>query len=171
MARRPRIKCGAVAFGTSLALALIAGGALAKPWKQLAPSPLASDSSYAAFLAQPSDSLTAAQLSWLAVQRDWRVQREAEHTWSSSRSITDSRHGPEHRARRSDARFAALASQPYVALPDSDRAWLVAESAAQLASRESLERSQVFGLVTFGVLVGVLIGAVLWSGGVFYPQY
>jgi len=85
---------------------MLAGVAHAKAWKKWAPGPLASDSTYAAFLARPSDSLTAAQLSWLAVQRDWRAQRDAEETSYSSRSITES--GRPHPVRPGDKRFAAL---------------------------------------------------------------
>jgi hypothetical protein len=161
MTRRPRMGVGCALFGASIAVALLSDAAQAKPWKELAPSPLASDSTYAAFLAQPSDSLTAAQLSWLAVQRDWRLQREVEHTWSSSSSITVSRHGSEHYERRTDVRFAALASQPYAALPDTDRAWLVAENAAQRVARESPERSGELLAVAIVAAIGGAIAATL----------
>jgi hypothetical protein len=143
----------------SIALVLPAGVAHAKPWKKWAPDPLDSDSSYAAFLARPSDSLTAAQLSWLAVQRDWRAQREAESGSPSPASITDSGHWHPHPARRTDARFAALASRPYEALADSERAWLVSENTAQQVARSSQGRSSGgAGLLLVGLLIGALAG-------------
>lgn len=133
-------------MGAAVALALLAGVVQAKTWKQWAPDPLASDSTYAKFLARPSDSLTAAQLSWLAVQRDWRAQRDAEvEPWSPTSITTTGRGGP-HPGRHTDARFAALASQPYEALADTDRAWLVAENTAQQVARESQRGSRGVGI-------------------------
>jgi hypothetical protein len=162
-ARRHRFGPRRAALGVCAAVALLAGVVQAKSWKKLAPSPLASDSTYAAFLARPSDSLTAAQLSWLAVQRDWRAQREAEGAKEpSSLSITDSRHGYTHHARPTDARFAALASQAYAALPDTDRAWLVAENAAQRVDRESPDKSSAMvGIAILAAIAGAVAATVL----------
>ena len=129
MGRWPRIGVKGAALGASVAVALLAGVVHATPWKKLAPGQLALDSTYAMFLARPSDSLSAAQLSWLAVQRDWRAQRDAETESSSPMSITDTGLGHPHPTRRSDARFARLVSRPYEGLADTDRAWVVAENA------------------------------------------
>jgi hypothetical protein len=148
------------ALGATVALALFAGVVHAKPWKKWAPDPLASDSTYAKFLARPSDSLTAAQLSWLAVQRDWRAQRDAEAEPWSPTSITSTGHGGPHPARHTDARFAALASQPYEALADTDRAWLVAENTAQQVARESQRGSSgvVGGLILLALVAAAAVG-------------
>jgi hypothetical protein len=112
-------------------------------------------------LARPSDSLTASQLSWLAVQRDWRAQRDEEALPSTGLSsltppVRESEHP--HFVRRSDARFAALASRPYAALADSERAWLVAENAAQLVERGA--PSAGGGVVGVILLAGV-VGAAM----------
>jgi hypothetical protein len=145
---------------------MFTGAAHAKTWKKLAPDPLASDSSYAALLAQPSDSLTASQLSWLAVQRDWRAQRK-EETEPSPASITESRNV--HHSRPGDKRFAALAAQPYAALPDTDRAWLVAENAAQRVVREnSSDGSGAMGLFVLLVVAAALAATATW--GYVYSQ-
>jgi hypothetical protein len=153
-------------MGAAVALALLAGVVQAKSWKQWAPDPLASDSTYARFLARPSDSLTAAQLTWLAVQRDWRAQREAETEPWSPTSITSTGRGGPHPARHADARFAALASQPYEALADTDRAWLVAENTAQQVARESQRRSEgvAGGLILFALVMVAGMGLAIAYG-------
>ncbi len=156
-----------------VAFALLTDVANAKPWRKWAPGPLASDSSYAALLARPSDSLTAAQLTWLAVQRDWRTQRDAESTTSSSASITET--GRPHLARRSDKRFTALVARPYAALADTDRAWLVAENAAQQVARESEGGSAgAIGILLMAAIVGVLAAAVVTAyviSHTYYPPF
>jgi hypothetical protein len=159
MGHSPGISMRGAALATSVAVALLAGVAHAKPWKKWAPGPLDSDSTYAVFLTRPSDSLTAAQLSWLAVQRDWRAQRDAEAE-PPSMSITDPR--PQHRSRPGDRRFAALVSRPYEALADSDRAWLVAENAAQRVARESHGRAGGVIVISFlTVIVGIVVAIVV----------
>lgn len=164
MGRRPRISVKGTALAASVAVALLAGVVHAKPWKQWAPGSLASDSTYAMFLARPSDSLSAAQLSWLAVQRDWRAQRDAERESYSPTSITDTGQGHPHPVRRSDARFAALVSQPYEALTDMDRAWLVSENTAQQVARGSQrDASGVGGIVILAALVGALAATLLFA--------
>lgn len=72
-------------------------------------------------------------------------------------------HRSPHVARRTDARFASLASQPYEALADSERVWLVAESAAQVAMREAGvgQGNRGGGALVVGLLVGVVGGALL----------
>jgi hypothetical protein len=150
-----RISVRQAALGAAATVALLTGVADAKPWAKWAPAPLASDSTYAAMLARPADSLTASQLMWLAVQRDWRAQRDEEA--QSAAAYTE--FGRWHRARRTDARFAALVSRPYAALADSERAWLVAESAAQRADRGSqpgAKSSAVVGIVLLAGLAGAL---------------
>src|SRR5204863_181411 len=86
------------ALGVVVGLGLLPDVAHAKTWRQWVPGPMASDSSYAAFLAQPSDSLTAVQLMWLAVQRDWRTERDLESDSPSKPSITETGR-PRHVAR------------------------------------------------------------------------
>lgn len=166
MGHRPRINVMGAAFGASLAVALFAGVVDAKPWRMWAPGSLASDSTYAAFLARPSDSLTAAQLTWLAVQRNWRAQRDAETESSSPMSITETGHP--HVTRRTDARFAALVSQPYEALTDTDRAWLVAENTAQQVALASQGRS---GGVMGGMILGALVGALAGMSAIAYAIF
>src|SRR5580765_1749849 len=172
MGRRPRIGVKGAAMGAAVALALLAGGVQAKSWKQWAPDPLASDSTYARFLARPADSLTAAQLSWLAVQRDWRAQREAEAEPWSPTSITSTGRGGPHPGRHTDARFAALASQPYEALSDTDRAWLVAENTAQQVARESQRESMgvAGGLILLALGVAAAVG-VAYAYGISHSSY
>jgi len=158
-----------VALGAAVAVASHADIAHAKSWAKWAPAPLASDSTYTALSARPADSLSASQFTWLAVQRDWRAQRDEEARpsaapFSLTSPVTESRHP--HRARRGDARFAALASRPYAALADSERTWLVAESAAQLADREEhsgTEPGTTFGFVILGALVGFLGGGLVFA--------
>jgi hypothetical protein len=147
-------KACVTALGTALALVFLTGVGHAKPWKKWAPDPLASDSAYAVLSAIPSDSLTASQLSWLAVQRDWRAQRAAEAAGTSPTSIT-STPGPVHSVRPNDKRFAALAAQPYAALADTDRAWLVAENAAQQVAG-STHTNSMGGLLIFVAVVAGL---------------
>ena len=127
-----RVSAREATLGALVVVALLTGVAHAGLWRKWAPDPLASDSTYRAMLARPADSLSAAESSWIAVQRDWRAQRDAEAP-SSSISV---QHRP-HPVRPGDERFAALASRPYAALADSERAWLVAENAAQRIARES----------------------------------
>jgi hypothetical protein len=153
------------ALGAAIAVALLAGVAHAKPWAKWAPAPLASDSTYAALLARPADSLSASRLLWLAVQRDWRAQRdeEANPTPSDRHSITSppARSAHPHIARRTDARFAALASRPYPALADSELAWLISENAAQIAKREAPSANGVGAGIFFGLLAGA--GLAYWA--------
>ena len=170
---RNRFSSARQVLGGAVVLALLTGVADAKPWRKWAPGPLASDSSYAALLARPSDSLTAGQLTWLAVQRDWRTQRDAESTTSSSASITET--GRPHLARRSDKRFTALVARPYAALADTDRAWLVAENAAQQVARESQGgSSSAIGVLLMAAIVGVLAAAVVAAyviSHTYYPPF
>lgn len=142
---------------TALTLASIAGVAQAKPWTTwatLAPGPLASDSSYAAFSALPEDSLSTGEFSWLGVQRDWRRQRRSEARGEApGLASTVTGVGNPHRDRASDKRFAKLASRPYAALSESDRAWLIVENAAH---------NEASGISTGGKVVGaVLIAGIL----------
>jgi hypothetical protein len=163
-------KASVIALGTALTLAWLTRVGHAKPWKQWAPDPLASDSAYAALSAIPSDSLSASQLSWLAVQRDWRAQRAAEAAGSSPTSITSTT-GPVHSVRPNDKRFAALAAQPYAALADTDRAWLVAENAAQQVGRDS--HSSGYGFLVLVAVVAVIaaIGAIAATSAVVHPAF
>ena len=101
-----------------------------------------------------------AESSWLAVQRDWRAQREAEAP-SSSLSKTKPRAHPK---RAGDERFAALASRPYAALADSELTWLVAENEAQRRARESqrgANPASVTGIVLFGVLAAMFVTLII----------
>ncbi len=91
--------------------------------------------------ARPADSLDVDELAWFDVQRDWRGQRRGDLP---------------HRARENDGRFAALASQPYAALSDKERAWLVTENAAQRVGRDSSA-----GGIVVGVVIAVAVGAVI----------
>ncbi len=152
-----------------MALVSLAGVAGAKPWDKLAPAPLGSDSSYAALSARPADSLSASQLTWLWVQRDWRAQRELETRPLEARTISSvgiyaGAPGAPHPPRRADARFARLASLPYEALTDGERAWLVEENAAQRAARENEgDGSAVAGGVALGLLAGFVGGIVAFG--------
>lgn len=149
-----QVRAREAALGAVVVFELVASVAHAKQWSKWAPDPLASDSAYKVLSARPLDSLSVAESSWVAVQRDWRAQRQAE-TPSSSIKV---KHSP-HPARRGDERFAALASQPYSALADTDRAWLVAENEAQRTARESQKRDSIRGVAIFGAAVLVLIAA------------
>lgn len=156
-----------VALGCAALLTLFTGIACAKPWSKWARSPLASDRTYAAMAARPADSLSAHELQWLTVQRDWRAQREQEAHGTSGISESWYPHHP----RDADERFAELAARPFTALADSERAWLVAESAAQHGERSSEpphSGSNLLGVVFVSALVGaitaiVIIGAALNS--------
>jgi hypothetical protein len=149
-----------IAWTTVALLAVAAAPASAKPWKKWAPAPLASDSSFAAMQARPLDSLSAMQYKWLEVQRDWRGDREAE---GRKRVWPDELY--EHRARRTDKRFAELASKPYEALADSEKTWLVAENAAQREVREAVgSAAGIVGGVLVGALVGVIAGVAIFLG-------
>ena len=145
-----------VALGTAVTMALLTGMAHAKPWAEWAPDPLASDSAYAALSALPPDLLSAGELSWLAVQRDWRTQRTEEKR--SAGSITQSWHP--HRVRLADERFAALASRHYAALADTELAWLVAENRAQHWDRgpTHIERRSGAGTIFLAAIAGGLAG-------------
>jgi hypothetical protein len=132
-------------------LVSLAGSALARPWTTLAPSPLASDSSYAALSALPADSLDTNQFGWVAMQKDWRRQRAAEDV-GPNRGIASE--GPEHAPRAGDARFAKLASKPYAELTDSERTWLIVENAAQRS-----DRADPPGHTGVVVLVSAVLGA------------
>jgi hypothetical protein len=81
------------------------------------------------------------------------MEGTATSTSTSRTSITEG--GYTHHARSGDKRFAALAAQPYAALADTDRAWLVSEHAAQTAARES----QSGGSGSFGILALILVVA------------
>lgn len=120
---------GRGAICTTALVALLAGNAHAKPWSKWAPSPLASDSSYAALSARPADSLGIDEFAWVEVQRDWRAQRNAEISGASRSSLTN--YGRPHHVRSSDGRFAVLLSQPYEALTAPELAWLIAENGAR----------------------------------------
>jgi len=147
-------------------LSLLTGAAHAKSWLKLAPPPLASDSSFAALSAMPADSLDASVREWLVVQRNWRAQR----AWDDAPAPTGISEFPgpagtapvlriRHLSRHSDARFAELASRPYAALADSDRAWLSRESERQRdALVTHLEARSGNGGVY--LLAGLLLGAV-----------
>ena len=144
----------------ALAVVALAGSAEARSWAKWAPDPLGSDSSYGALSARPADSLTALQLAWVAAQKDWRLQRSSEVGDARTRSSITSPWSA-HVARRTDERFARLASQPYESLADSERVWLVAESAAQIAVREAGmgQGNRGGGALVVGLLVGVVGGA------------
>lgn len=151
------------ALGAAVTVAWFAGVAQAKPWAKLAPAPLGSDSSYTAMSARPADSLSASELTWLWVQRDWRAQRELETRPLEARSISsvgiyDGTPGAPHPPRREDARFARLASLPYEALTDGERAWLVEENAAQRVAREDEGGSGAVGWVGLGLVAGFIGG-------------
>jgi hypothetical protein len=168
MGRRSWMVRGAAALGAVVTVAWFTGVAQAKPWAKLAPAPLASDSSYAAMSARRADSLSASELTWLWVQRDWRAQRELEtRPWEaraiSSVGVYAGAPGAPHPARREDARFARLASQPYEALTDSERAWLVEENAAQRVAREDQGGASAGGWVALGLLAG-FVGGILAFG-------
>ena len=111
-------RAGRIVSGAVVALSLIAGAAQAKPWAKWAPSPLASDSAYAALSARPADSLSTDELGWVEVQRDWRAARKLE-TEPDSRSLSSP--AGTHSERPNDGRFAALASRPYASLTTSER--------------------------------------------------
>ncbi|HVP15523.1 MAG TPA: hypothetical protein VMS88_08255 [Terriglobales bacterium] len=130
-------------------LVLFAPASRARSWAEWGPAPLPSDTSFLALSARPSDSLTASQLMWVAVQRDWRKQRDEEAL--AKRTLGNS--GRFHSSRRTDERFAALASRPYEALSDDEKAWLVAENQLQRAGREESDGSNVVGVVLIGAAV------------------
>jgi hypothetical protein len=134
-------------------LVSLAGSALAKPWTTLAPSPLASDSSYAALSALPADSLDTNQFGWVAMQRDWRAQRLSEEV-GSFRGIAST--GFAHIARAGDARFAKLASKPYAEVTDGERTWLIVENAAQRSDRAN-PPGNTAGVVVFSALLGATV--------------
>lgn len=150
-----------IALGALFAVALVAGTACAKPWAKWAPGPLDSDSSFAALHGKPPDSLSAAEVTWLSVQRYWRTQRaeEAEEELPSSVTSSVTASGHKHRTRPGDERFARLASRPFASLGDRELAWLVTESAAQHESREAASagraRSAV-GVVLLMAVAGVI---------------
>lgn len=163
MGRHGTMNVRKMAAGTAIGLALVAGTAHAEDWETWAPAPLVSDSSYAALQARPPDSLSAGQVQWLAVQRDWRMQRDMEAKWSGDTQLSREWH---HRARRTDERFAALASKPYGALTGSERAWLVEESAAQ-RSDQLTPRGGVnpLGLVLLGFVGAIVALAAALNNG------
>ena len=153
------------ACGATLALVLVSGVAQAKPWARWAPNPLASDSSFAAFSARPADSLNAGERAWLEVQHDWREQRSLEAQTPGSITST----WRTHPSRRTDTRFAALASRPYTGLSDSERAWLIGENAAQRAAREATldaGASHVLGTVVLASILGAVAGYFIIAYGV-----
>lgn len=152
------------ALVAALSVASVVSPAQAKRWATLAPDPLASESSFVAMCARPADSLTALQLAWVAAQRDWRLQRSSEARAGGMGSSITAPWSP-HIRRRNDARFARLASQPYEALTDSERVWLMAESSAQIAMREAGvgQGNRGGGALVVGLLIGV-VGGVLMLG-------
>ncbi len=156
MSRR-RVVLVSVALAALPLFSLLTPIAHAKPWAKLAPAPLASDSSFLALSARPSDSLTASQLLWVAVQRDWRAQRDEEAL--AVRTRGDS--GGVHEARSSDKRFAALASRPYAQLTDTEREWLVAENQMQRTRREEPDGSSAVGLLLLGGIAGAVVAVLL----------
>ena len=146
------------ALGVAIAVVLLAGVAQAKPWAEWAPSPLASDSSYAAFSALPEDSLDTDEFSWFTVQRDWRAQRSKEardKVPQSGTTITEV--VSTHRKRSTDKRFALLASRPYASLTDSERAWLLVENAAHNADAGSSTTGQIVGAVLIAGIAGAAL--------------
>jgi len=148
---------GSAIVAVALAVSALASGlAQAKPWQKWAPAPLASDSCFTAMQARPLDSLSVMQYKWLEVQRDWRTDREAE---GRKRVWPDELY--EHRARRTDKRFAELASLPYEALADSEETWLVAENAAQREMRNAPGGTAVASGILGGVLIGTLVAGML----------
>ena len=156
------------ALGAVVVAVLLAADAQAKPWSKWAPNPLASDSAFAAMSAQSTESLSAAEISWLEVQRDWRAQRREESR--STASITEPFNA--HHVRRSDAHFAELASRPYAALADSERTWLIAESAAQHADHVQVtpaRSSHTAGLMLLSLIVGALGAATALNHPPMYP--
>ncbi len=157
MSRRLAVLLSSLALLSSCPF--LAPVAHAKPWAKWAKAPLASDSSYLALSSRPSDSLTASQLMWVAVQRDWRAQRGDEAL--AARTRGDS--GAYHPARGTDKRFAALASRPYAALADEEREWLVAENQLQRLERDGSSDSGVGG-----ILVAAILGAI---GGLLLVAY
>jgi len=161
MDRRPWCRVAwCVSFSTVMfVLVTCASVAHAKTWAKWAPAPLASDSAYAALAVKPADSLTAGQLAWLGVQREWRRERDEEAMFSTSRDVDA---GRLHGVRKSDERFAALAAQPYASLTAGDLAWLISDSAARRQDRHDSGRTAaaVIIAVSLGALVTlVLIGA------------
>ena len=145
-----------------LLLVLSAPASHARSWAEWGPDSLASDDSFLMLSARPSDSLTASQLMWVAVQRDWRKQRDEE----ALAKRTQGNSGRFHSSRRTDERFAALASRPYEALTDDERAWLVAENQLQRAGREESNGSHVVGVVLIGAAVAAGV-AILVVGSAF----
>lgn len=136
----------------------------AKRWSKWAPDPLGSEESYLRLSSRPSDSLTASQLGWVAVQRDWREQRHQEDLSDASHAASITETWSAHTPRRSDRQFARLASLPYERLTDRQRAWLVAEHQAQVAMREGLADGgpgSEAGLLILIALGGLVAGALL----------
>ncbi len=157
MAPGRRVAWVGVTLGVALAQALLAPPSHAKSWAKWAPSPLGSDSSYAALAARPADSLDTRAFAWMQVQRDWRAQRDAEAGRGGGSSLTGFDRVA-HRSRPSDGRFAALASKPYVELSDVEVSWLVAENAAQHQGVTE-SRQTVMGLLLFGTMILAAVGA------------
>jgi hypothetical protein len=81
-----------------------------------------SDSSFHAFARRRIGSLSTDELIWLGVQRRWRADEAQTGRLSGISSFDEPAAGPD------DERFVRLASKPYAALADSERAWLVAAS-------------------------------------------
>ncbi len=160
MAAGRRVAWVGVTLGVALALALLAPPAHAKSWAKWAPSPLASDSSYAALAARPADSLDTRAFAWVQVQREWRAQRDAE-VGDAGSGITGFER-VEHRPRSSDGRFAALAARPYAELTDVEVSWLALESAAQRQGRSEARQSWLGVLVlSTGILALLILGTTL----------
>jgi hypothetical protein len=172
MGHRPWGRVKLAALGAAVALGVMAGTAQAKPWAKWAPSPLASDSGFAAMSARPADSLGTGEFAWLTVQRDWREQRAAESPTGRATSATWGKEPPRwHRARSTDGRFAALASRPYASLANEEFAWLVSESAAQREDRERMSAgghgATVAALVVAAGLAGLYFGMKAAVDGIF----
>src|SRR5205823_13229381 len=81
-----------------------------------------------------------------------------------------------HHPRRTDGRFAQLASQPYSTLTDTDRAWLVAENAAQhngtgTVPADADHASTMVGVIILGALLGFLVGVVAFAYALSHTEW
>lgn len=110
--------------GLAAALLLAAAPALAKPWEQLAPSPMGSDADYLRLEERAADSLGVRERAWFEAQSAWRSEREQEASG-----------GWTHAARKTDARFARTAARPLVVLDDDELRWWLREARARWEGR------------------------------------
>jgi hypothetical protein len=134
----------------------------ARAWRQWAPDPLASDSSYLALTARTPDSLSSSERAWVGVQRQWREQRADEAAGTMGSSLTSGARA-EHHAHASDERFAVLASRPFAALTDVELSWLVSESAVQRQEAHQSARNGFALLGAFLLTLGVIVGVAIWE--------